>query len=77
MSEASTVQEEPLPRTLAPPGVLEMANKIVRNFPGCFWFRHPDAEIMWLDDVRLVIEHLREYGDHRAWQEAQRLHQCL
>jgi hypothetical protein len=27
--------------------------------------------------VRLVIEHLREYGGHRAWWAAQELHQCL
>jgi hypothetical protein len=30
-----------------------------------------------LEDVRLVVEHLREYGDHRAWREAQELHRCL
>jgi hypothetical protein len=27
--------------------------------------------------VRLVVEHLREYGDRRAWQSAQELHRCL
>jgi len=26
---------------------------------------------------RLVVEHLREYGDHRAWWDAQELHKCL
>jgi len=30
-----------------------------------------------LEDVRLVIEHLREYGDRRAWWAAQELHRCL
>jgi hypothetical protein len=27
--------------------------------------------------VRLVVEHLREYGDWRAWRAAQQLHRCL
>jgi hypothetical protein len=27
----------------------------------CFWFRHPDARIRHLEDVRVVIEHLRQY----------------
>jgi hypothetical protein len=30
-----------------------------------------------LEDVRLVIEHLRQYGDSRAWRAAQDLHRCL
>jgi hypothetical protein len=30
-----------------------------------------------LEDVRLVVEHLREYGGHRAWWDAQELHRCL
>lgn len=61
----------------APPELVERANDLVRRFPECFWFRHPDARMEHLDDVRLVVEHLREYGGWRAWQAAQELHRCL
>jgi len=30
-----------------------------------------------LEDARLVVEHLREYGDRRVWRAAQELHKCL
>jgi hypothetical protein len=49
----------------------------VRTHPECFWFRHPKARIRPLEDIRLVVEHLREYGDRRAWWAAQELHKCL
>ena len=65
------------PPTPAPLELVERAAALVRSHPECFWFRHPEARIRYLEDVRLVIEHLREYGDHRAWWAAQRLHQCL
>jgi hypothetical protein len=76
----ASVQDElhdappPIP---APPELVARASALVRSFPECFWFRHPEARIYYLGDVRLVIEHLREYGGHRAWWSAQELHRCL
>jgi hypothetical protein len=64
-------------RIPAPPELIEQANDLVLSFPECFWYRHPEADIHYLDDVRLVVEHLREYGDWRAWRGAQQLHKCL
>lgn len=64
-------------QTPAPPGVVERARALVKAYPECFWFWRPDAEIHSAEDVRLVVQHLREYGGHRAWREAQELHQCL
>ena len=55
----------------------ETARALIRQFPECFWFRHPDAPLGTVDEARLVVLHLREYGGHRAWREAQRLHSCL
>ena len=55
------------PPTPAPPELVERASALVRSYPECFWFRHPEARIRHLEDVRVVIEHLREYGDRRAW----------
>lgn len=43
----------------------------------CFWFRHPEAKVRFLGDVRIVVEHLREYGNWRAWRSAQELQRCL
>ena len=63
--------------TPAPPELIERATELVRTYPECFWFRHPEARIRSLEDVRLVVEHLREYGDRRAWWAAQQLHKCL
>ncbi len=60
-----------------PDEVLEMARQAVRDFHECFWFRHPEAEIRDSEDVRIVVEHLRQYGGHRAWQRAQQIHRCL
>jgi hypothetical protein len=63
--------------TPAPPELIEQASSLVRQHPECFWFWHPEARVRHLEDVRLVVEHLREYGDRRAWREAQDLHRCL
>jgi hypothetical protein len=68
---------EPPPPTPAPADLIERATAQVRSHPECFWFRHPEARIRHLEDIRLVIEHLREYGDRRAWRAAQELNQCL
>ena len=54
-----------------------MAERLIAKHPGCFWFRHPDAAVRGLEDVRLVIDHLRAYGDRLAWYEAQDLQRCL
>jgi len=61
----------------APPGVVQLAQDLVRRFPECFWFWHPDARVNYLGDARLVVEHLREYGDKRAWEAAKELQKCL
>ena len=65
------------PPTPAPLELIEHASAMVRTYPECFWFRHPEARIRHLEDVRLVVDHLREYGDRRAWWAAQELHRCL
>ncbi len=65
------------PPTPAPLELCERAAALVRRHPECFWFRHPEARIRHLEDVRLVVEHLREYGDHCAWWDAQELYRCL
>lgn len=70
------LHELPLP-TPAPPALVEQASALVRAYPECFWFRHPEARLRHLEDVRLVVEHLREYGDRRAWRDAQELQRCL
>lgn len=69
--------EEFPPPTPAPPELVEQAAALIRRFPECFWFRHPEATVSHLEDVRLVVERLREYGDWRAWRAAQELHRCL
>ena len=53
------------------------AESLIHEFPGCFWFRHPEARIRDRNDIPLVIQHLREYGDQRAWRAAQSLRKCL
>ena len=65
------------PPTPAPPELVERASALVRSHPECFWFWHAEARLRHVEDVRLVIEHLREYGDRRAWWAAQGLHRCL
>ena len=66
------------PRIPAPPELVARAEALVRKYDvKCFWFWHPDARVRSIDDVELVIHHLREYGNHEAWKEAQELHKCL
>jgi hypothetical protein len=64
-------------RIPAPPELAERAAALVREFDRCFWFRHPEATVTYLDDVRLVVHHLREYGGWSAWRAAQDLQRCL
>jgi hypothetical protein len=61
----------------APPELAARATALVKKYPECFWFWHPEARIRSLADVRLVVQHLREYGDRRAWVAAQDLNRCL
>ena len=75
-AESDELRELP-PPTPAPPELCERAAALVRGHSECFWFRHPEARIRHVEDVRLVVEHLREYGDRRAWWEAQELQRCL
>lgn len=77
MTGAPDELRESPPPTPAPAELIERATAQVRSHPECFWFWHPDARVRHLEDVRLVIEHLREYGDRRAWRAAQELHRCL
>jgi hypothetical protein len=64
-------------RVPASPEAIALATDLVRRFSECFWFRHPEARIRYEDDARLIIEHLREYGDKRAWEAAKDLRRCL
>jgi hypothetical protein len=69
-----TTETERIP---APPDLVEQAEALVRDNIRCFWFWHPEARVRYLDDVRQVVHHLREYGDWKAWGKAQNLHRCL
>ena len=53
------------------------AEELVREFPQCFWFWHPDARVRSREEIPLVIKNLREYGDKKAWRAAQDLRKCL
>ena len=59
------------------PETLGLARSLAKEFSECLWFWHPDATVNTREDAYLVIQHLREYGGHRAWRAAQRLWQCL
>lgn len=59
------------------PEVARRALDFVRQFSGCFWFRDEEAPVRYRDDVELVITHLREYGDKKAWEAAKELRRCL
>lgn len=71
------LEEPPAARVPAPPGLVMRAEQAVQDFHGCFWFRHPEASIRYLDDIEIVIRHLREYGGWKAWWAAQDLRKCL
>lgn len=63
--------------TPASADLVARAESLVKAHPECFWFWHPDAKVVGLEGVRLVVRTLRQYGDHTAWSEAQALHKCL
>ena len=64
-------------RMPASPELAARATELVRKFSECFWFWHPEATVRFTDDVKLVIEHLREYGDKKAWAAAGELQRSL
>ena len=76
VAEPDQLHELP-PPTPAPAELCERAMGLVRAHSECFWFWHPEARVRHLEDVRLVVEHLREYGDRRTWWDAQELHRGL
>ena len=57
--------------------LIASAAALVVQFPECFWFWRPDARLASADDVRLVVQTLRKYGNREAWTAAQHLDQCL
>lgn len=76
MSALATMVEPP--RVPAPPELVARAEALAQKYDQrCFWFRHPEATVKYIDDVELVIHHMREYGNHSAWKDAQELHKCL
>lgn len=77
MDGNSEVEEGWEPRVPASPELIERATALVRAFPECFWFRHPEAGMCHVQDIRVVVTHLREYGGHNAWRQAQTLKRCL
>lgn len=71
-------QENLLSTHPAPPELIARAEALVKDYGvECFWFRPPEAQVRFFGDVRLVVEHLREYGNWRAWLAAQDLQRCL
>ena len=75
---SAAVQLSEPPRIPAPPELIARAEELVKEYGlACFWFRHPEARVRFMDDVRLVVHHLREYGDQNAWRAAQELQRCL
>ncbi len=64
-------------RVPASPELAARASELVQQFSECLWFWHPAATVHFTDDVKLVIEHLREYGDKKAWSAARELQRSL
>jgi hypothetical protein len=76
MSEKAIADVDPEQQD-ATPELVERAEALVRKYPSSFWFRHPEARIRSVEDVRIVIRRLRESGNRQAWNEAQDLVRCL
>jgi len=74
MEKAAVAETDRVP---ASPEAIALATEFCKKFSECFWFRHSDAQIRYQDDIELVIEHLRDYGDKRAWEAAKELRRCL
>lgn len=74
----TSVQLTEPPRIPAPPELVARAEALVKEYElACFWFWHPEARVRYMDDVRQVVRHLREYGNQSAWRAAQELQKCL
>ena len=75
-SEGSTA--EPVPTSSsALPELAARAAALVREYPECFWYWRPGASVRSVEDVRLVVRQLREYGGRDAWLAARDLSECL
>jgi hypothetical protein len=61
----------------APPELAARAAALVRQYPECFWYWRPEAPVRSVEDVRLVVRQLREYGGRDAWLAARDLSECL
>ena len=78
MDGPATLEEQPATYGIpVPEEVLGMAREAVKSFHECFWWWHPDATVTTREDVRAVVECLRESGGHRAWSMAQKIYKCL
>jgi hypothetical protein len=72
--------QNPAPRPQDTPSEAELisrAQTLVTQYPQHFWFWKPGATIQSVEDVRVVVDHLRRYGDWGAWADAQSLQACL
>ena len=75
MDSSAIHQEEPaIYGPPVPEEVLQMVREAVQNFHECFWWWDTSATIANREDVRAVVECLRESGGHHAWWTAQRIH---
>ena len=64
------------PEHAASATAIAMAKQALLDFRECFWFRHPDAQVSTVGDVKLIIDRLRRHGDRKAWRAAQSLLLC-
>lgn len=77
-SAATLIPEHQDERVLAPADLIRKAEQLVLTYgQKTMWYRHPEARIRFLDDIRIIILHLREYGGWEEWEQAQDLHKCL
>lgn len=75
MQATETTFSERIP---APPELAAKAQELVRAYySSCFWFWRPGARVEYWDELPLVVEQLRNYGDWKAWKAAQDLQLCL
>ena len=74
MSTTTTYQHT---GTEAPPETIRRAKELVAEYPSCFWFWKERPVIQFEEDVRLVAQRLREYGDKETWEAAKELLACL
>jgi hypothetical protein len=57
--------------------LLERALEVKKKFPECFIAWNPESKITTREDVELVVQELRDWGNHEGWRAAQELHKCL